>query len=272
MSNSHEALHRRYGDAAFAASDEWNAVIDQLLDHRSVRAFTDEPLAEGTLDTLMAAAQSAATSSNLQTVSVVAVTNPARKEKLSEWAGGQKHIIEAPLFLVWLADLSRFDRIAEQQDVSLEALPYFENTLLATIDTALAAQNATVALESLGLGAVYVGGIRNHIDWVSEELNLPQHVYPVFGMSIGHPDPERPTSVRPRLPKDAILHHEQYFTDAEPGLIDQYDDILRAFYQSQNMRDASWTEQMVKRLRSVKSLSHREVLAQLIKERGFSLD
>src|SRR5580698_8676436 len=102
-----EALALRYGGGAEPGSGPWNDVIATLLSHRSVRGFLSDALPEGTLETLVAAAQSASTSSNLQTWSVVAVTDPVKKAALAKIANGQKHIEQCPLFLVWLADLSR---------------------------------------------------------------------------------------------------------------------------------------------------------------------
>ncbi|MFX6811608.1 nitroreductase family protein, partial [Acinetobacter baumannii] len=92
---------------------------------------------------------------NLQTWSVVVVEDQARKARLAEFAGGQKHIVEAPLFLVWLADLSRAERLAARSRHPDEGLRVLETFLVAVIDAALAAQNAVVAAESLGLGSVY---------------------------------------------------------------------------------------------------------------------
>jgi len=144
---------RLFGNMLMTAHSKLTEIVEQLLDHRSVRAFTDRHLPEGTIETLIAAAQSASTSSNLQVWSVVAVQDVDRRKRLFALAGNQAYIHQAPLFLVWLADLSRVSRIAEQQGVELEALPYLESLLLRTIDAALAAQNAVVALESRGLGA-----------------------------------------------------------------------------------------------------------------------
>gem|GEM_PF-2096580 len=112
--NAQAKLAARYGAPNISALQQWNDTIDQLLEHRSVRAFTDQPLPEGTLETLVAAAQSASTSSNLQVWSVVAVQEGDRKGRLSALAGNQPYIHQAPLFLVWLADLSRVSRIADQ--------------------------------------------------------------------------------------------------------------------------------------------------------------
>ncbi|MGZ0701503.1 nitroreductase family protein [Pseudomonas piscis] len=85
--NALSKLNARYGATDISPVTQWNEVIEQLLDHRSVRAFTDQPLPEGTIETLVAAAQSASTSSNLQVWSVVAVQDVDRKKRLSAFAG-----------------------------------------------------------------------------------------------------------------------------------------------------------------------------------------
>lgn len=144
-----EALALRYGSGAEPAPGPWNDVIATLLSHRSVRGFRPDALPDGTLETLVAAAQSASTSSNLQTWSVVAVTDPAKKAALAKIANNQKHIEQCPLFLVWLADVSRNERLGDEEGVTLETIPHLETYLVAAIDASLAAQNATVAAELL---------------------------------------------------------------------------------------------------------------------------
>ncbi len=141
-------LWSRYRDAAAPAPQIWNDVIATLLGHRSIRSFLPTPLRPGTLDLLVAAAQSAATSSNLQAWSVVAVEDPARRSRLSKLAGSQKHVVDAPLFLVWVADLARLADIATSEGVEIEGIHYLELLLVGIIDAALAAQNAVVALSA----------------------------------------------------------------------------------------------------------------------------
>jgi len=81
-------IHRRYAGIGTAdLQARLNPVIEQLLAHRSVRAYLPDPLPEGTLQTLVAAAQSASNSSNLQAWSVVAVQDTARKARLAALAG-----------------------------------------------------------------------------------------------------------------------------------------------------------------------------------------
>ncbi|PMP85842.1 MAG: NADPH-dependent oxidoreductase, partial [Chloroflexus aggregans] len=132
-----ELLHQRYG-ADIPATIISHPVVDLLLSHRSVRSYSNEPLPEGVLETMIAAAQSASTSSNLQTWSVVAVTDPERKDRLATLAGNQNQIRRAPLFLVWLADLARLAHAAETRQMPHEGLDYLEMWLVGVIDAALA--------------------------------------------------------------------------------------------------------------------------------------
>jgi nitroreductase len=261
----------RYGDASAAPPAQWNTVLDTLLAHRSVRAYLPDPVSPETLALIIAAAQSAATSSNLQVWSVVAVTDQQRKDRLSEMAGGQRHIREAPLFLVWLADLGRLAAMAEAQGVPAEALDYLEMLLVGVVDATLAAQNAVVALESLGLGSVYIGGIRNHPEQVAAELGLLSRVFPVFGLCVGTPDPQRPASVKPRLPQAAVLHHEHYDAAVQPPGIAAYDERLRDFQISQNLPPEDWTSRALSRVKGPGSLSGRDRMRAALANLGFEI-
>src|ERR1700755_394386 len=84
-----ELLHARYRAGDVPGVSAWNDVLATLLSHRSVRSYQQTPLPEGTLKMIVAAAQSASTSSNLQSWSVVAVEDPARKARLSAVAANQ---------------------------------------------------------------------------------------------------------------------------------------------------------------------------------------
>ena len=102
-----QALYQaRYGSPEVAVPAAGSPIIDHLLAHRSVRAYLPDPVSDDQLAAIVAAAQSAASSSNLHAWSVVAVRDPERKARLSMYAGDQPHIRQAPLFLVWLADHS----------------------------------------------------------------------------------------------------------------------------------------------------------------------
>ncbi len=224
------------------------------------------------MEILVAAAQSAASSSNLQAWSVIAVEDKARKARLAALAGNQKHIEEAPLLLVWLADLNRLQRVAAAQNQKAEALDYLESFLLGAVDAALAAQNAFLALESLGLGGVYIGALRNKPLEVAAELGLPPHVVALFGLVVGHPDPNRPADVKPRLPQQAVFFREQYGF-GEAGLLDvaAYDERFKVFQREQGLAEQGWSIQAGKRVQDAGALNGRDVLRDALNRLGFDL-
>jgi nitroreductase len=265
------ALRRRYGEHRPAGSAGWNSILAQLLDHRSTRNYKPDALPPNIMETLIAAAQSAPSSSNLQTWSVIAVEDQARKARLSEFAGNQKHIRDAPLFLVWLADLSRVERLAEREARPDEGIDFLETFLIAAIDAAMAAQNAVLALESFGLGSVYIGALRNRPRAVAEELGLPPNVFAVFGLCVGYPDLAAGEDIKPRLRQDVVVHRERYTPTNEVDGLAAYDDTLRAFQESQGLPAIGWREAVLKRLGSVKALNGRDKLSEELRALGFGL-
>ena len=184
--------------------------IQQMHRHGSVRNYLDKPVPRETIQEIVTAGQRAATSSNLQTYSVVVTTKEGKKKVIRELCGDQVHITQAPVFMAWCADFSRLDRVCDHQEYSLEA-GYLENFLVSAVDCALAMQNAALAAESLGLGFCYIGAIRNHPQEIIDLLELPEFVFPISGMTLGWP--EKTPRIRPRLPREAVLHWETYDPD-----------------------------------------------------------
>ncbi len=266
-----DALALRYGEDSIPAAGPWNDAIALLLSHRSIRGYRPDALPEGTLETLIAAAQSAATSSNLQTWSVIAVTDPAKKAAIAKLSNGQKHIEQCPLFLAWVADTSRNQRLGAEEGVELEVLPYLETFLVAAIDAALAAQNAVTAAESLGLSTVYIGAMRNHTREVGEILGLPQGAMGVFGLCVGYAAPGVANEVKPRLPQAAILFHDTYGTPAESTLRAAYDAKMAAFSARNEMTQDTWTRRVIGRMGKVAALSGRDKLVAALHAMGFPL-
>jgi len=265
------ALAARYGTDARPSNLPWSEVISSLLGHRSVRGYKPDAVPPGTLETLVAAAQSAATSSNLQTWSVIEVTDPAKRAEMVKIAGNQKHIGECPLFLVWLADLSRNQRIAVAEGKPLESVPYLESFLVSAIDAALAAQNAVVAAESLGLSTVYIGAMRNDPQRVAELLELPPGAAVVFGLCVGYAKPESAAEVKPRLPQSVILHRDRYTYETEAQERAAYDARLEAFSRRHEMSAYTWTQRVVARMATIKALNGRERLKDALIALGFPL-
>ncbi|SIS79852.1 oxygen-insensitive NADPH nitroreductase [Neptunomonas antarctica] len=220
-----------------------NPTIDLLNSHRSIRAFTEQPVSQEIINTLVSSGQSAATSSFIQACTVIQIEDKSKRSKLAECAGNQKYVEQAPVFLVFCADMQRHKLACEMHDEEMMS-GFTEQFTTATLDCGLFAQNVAIAAESLGLGVVYIGGIRNKIADVSDLLDLPDLVYPVFGMCIGYPD--QAPEVKPRLPLAVVLKKDSYINVQDSTLMADYDNIIREYYRSRTggNKEMSWSEQI----------------------------
>ena len=218
-------------------------IIDLLMHHRSIRKFTNVPVGDDLLHKLIAAGQAAASSSFLQGVTVIRVTDREKWAAFKDITGGQAYVEAAPEFLVFCADLSRPMRCCTAHG-GTPAEGLTEHFIIATVDAALYAQNIAIAAESARLGICYIGAIRNDAARAAELLDLPQQVYPVFGMCIGWPDQE--PEVKPRLPVSVLLKENSYLIDGEAEAIAAYDEEMRTYYatRSANIKIQGWSEQM----------------------------
>lgn len=249
--------------------------IEQIHRHASIRAYNPDPVPDDLVETIVAAGQRSSTSSNLQTYSVVAVADSAKRTRLAELCGNQKHIVEAPIFLAWCADCSRLERICARRGYQ-QVADYVESFLVAAVDVALAMQNAALAAESLGLGMCYIGAIRNHPADVIDLLGLPSLVFPISGMTLGWPAVE--PFIRPRLPLQAILHWEEYDATGEAEAVARYDQAMidTEIYRGRQvpapgregeMENYGWQEHSARRV----SQPVRTSLRQVLDEQGFAL-
>ncbi|WP_067814146.1 NADPH-dependent oxidoreductase [Nocardia inohanensis] len=265
-----QVVAQRYRDTEAAEPAAWNPVLRVLHEHRSVRRYLADPVPDEVLRLLVSAAQSAPSSSNLQAWSVVAVRDPERKARLAALAGDQEHIRQAPVLLVWTADLARLRGLAAEHDAPLDGADYLESSYVAFLDAALAAQNALVAAESLGLGTVYIGAIRNNPEQVAAELALPPGVFAVVGLVVGTPDPSEDARVKPRLSQSAVLHQETYDGSESGARIAEYEQRIVDFYAEQQL-DRSWIAQVLARLASPAALHGRDRLREQLPAQGFPL-
>jgi nitroreductase len=266
------AVATRYGTEKCPSPGPWSDAIALMLKHRSVRAFLDRPLPENTLETLAVAGQSASTSSNMQSWSVVAVTDPARKKRLADASQNQKFIEECPLFLCFVADLSRAARIEERHGLNLSALPLLDIFLTATTDCALAAQNIVIAAQSIGLSCCFVGALRNDTELVARELELPAGSFAIFGLCIGYENPEKQTQVKPRLPQQAVFHRETYKLDGEQEVLGAYDEIFSSFGSAYTRSKKTWAQRVNDRLANPDYLNGRENLREALERRGMRME
>jgi len=263
-----------------------NETLNVLTSHESVRGFQNKPLPNGALQAILTSARSAPTFSNLQAYSIIVIRDEARKARLSKLAGNQNFIREAPVFFVFCADIYRLKYVTKRQGYPFAA-ESLEMFLLASVDAALALQNALVAAESMGLSAVPVGSIRNDPLAVARELGFPQGVFAIAGLAVGFEREGVRRGVKPRLPEKVVVHQERYSTEyLEEGLA-EYDRqmISRRTYDGRRVSLAGepekegvkygWMEHTARRCTRPETIaasaSLRENLKEFVEKLGFSI-
>ena len=210
--------------------------LETALSHRSIRKFTGEPIAPEMLDVVLQAGQAASTSSFLQTTHIVRVTDPEKRKQLRAVGANQHYIETSAEFLVFCLDLAKHKKIAPDAQTD-----WTEMTLMGAIDAGIMAQNVLLTAESLGLGGVYIGSLRDNIRETNAILDLPEQVMPLFGMALGHPaqDP----IMRPRLPQECVVSENGY-RPLDDGKLDTYNEIVKTYYKERSNLDLDWSQQV----------------------------
>ncbi len=257
-------------------------VFEILASHRSIRRYKSDPIPEDLLTRILDSARQAPTSSNLQTYSIIVVTDPSKKDKLAGYCGNQSYVAGCPVFLAMCPDLRRIERVCELRGYQFTDR-YIEMMMVAVVDTALVAQNIVVAAEASGLGICMIGAIRNNPAQVSDLLKLPERVVPLMGICLGYPDHE--PMIKPRLPRELAVHREEYRDDHLADLIADYDRIIKAtgLYEGDKRKIAapdgrtipddaySWSEHSARRAATTNPASLRVHLREFLEAKKIGL-
>ena len=195
-----------------------NETLNTIFNHVSVREYLDRKVDEETLNLILKAACSGSTMGNMQLFSIIVTRDEEMKKKLAPLHFNQPMATQAPLILTFCADFRRFNRYCEFRDAETEAYSNLQSYHWAVIDALIAAQNACVAAESLGLGFCWLGTITYNVDKFIEVLNLPKHVIPVACIPMGYPVAK--PALTQKLPVEAMVHYETY-QDYDKEKIDQ---------------------------------------------------
>lgn len=205
-----------------------NSTVKSILDHRSIRNYNNKPIEDDKLQAVLDCAQASPSSINGQQMSIVLIKDQSTKDKIAELTGGQTWISQAPVFMLFVADFYRAKLAADKAGEELVIAGNMEGTLVGSIDVGLAMGHAITAAESLGLGTVCIGGVRNNPDEMIKLLNLPEYVYPMVGLCLGYANEDSIPDKKPRFPQDAVVHTETYKHDLS-DLLNGYDETIKDY-------------------------------------------
>lgn len=213
--------------------------LDTILAHRSIRAYTGAPIAPDILNTILEAGRAASSSSFMQSTHIIRVTDPATRRAFAEISKNQQHIIDAAEFLVFCVDYHKHHLICPDSESD-----WTEALLIGAIDAGICAQNCLLAAESLGLGGVFIGALRNDIARVAECLQLPAHTAPLFGLCLGHP--AQNPAYRPRMPL-AMTTSENTYTAPDAQAFAKYNQTITQYYAARG-KTLDWPQSIAKTL------------------------
>ena len=215
------------------------STLETALAHRSIRKFTDEPISENLFQQLIAAGHSASSSNHLQCVTVIRVTDQEIRQQISTLSG-MTYVAECAEFLVFCIDFSKHKQLQPEAQ-----LDWAEVSLIGAVDVGIFAQNVLLTAESLGLGGVYIGALRNEIDAVAKLLHLPQYCVPLVGMCLGYPaqDP----ALKPRFPQSLVCFENQHQPLNETEFA-KYNAELTVYYQARTGQAQGWETALNKTL------------------------
>jgi nitroreductase len=194
--------------------------LRQVLTRRTTRRYTDRAVPDSLVRLLLAAAFSASSKSDFQQASCIWLKDRSRRDRLAALFPDMPWIGAAPVFLVFLGDSRRLERLAALRGHAYDN-GAFEGLFNAAIDAALALQTCVLAAETLGLGTCPISVLRNRIAAVAEILELPDKVFPVAGLCLGYPAQAGFTSMR--LPFEATVHVDAYDDSGLAEAVDGYD-------------------------------------------------
>jgi nitroreductase len=196
-----------------------NQVIATLMKRKSIRAYEEREIPVEVRAEILKATLRAPTAGNLMLFSILDITDQAIKDKLAITCDNQPFIARAPMVWVFLADYQRWydyfhasgvEELCARKNLTM-LKPQEGDLFLACCDALIAAQNAVIAAESLGIGSCYIGDIMERYETHKELLCLPKYVFPICMLVFGYPTQQqldRPYT--PRFDEKFVVFENQY--------------------------------------------------------------
>lgn len=250
-----------------------NQTIETILSHHSVREFQDKPIEKEVLDQIIKAACNGSTMGGMQLFSIIVTTDKQKMAEMAPLHFGQPIATNAPLILTFCADFHRFDRYCECRGVATDAYNNLQAYQWAVTDAIIAAQNACVAAEALGLGLCWLGTITYNTPQFVEAFGLPQHVVPVACIPMGYP--AQNPGLTPKLPIEALVHNEVYSDYSDADINRHYASLEAVPNNVKMLKDYNFEslaqDYVERRYKKSDNEAFSGILHQLLDKQGFEL-
>jgi len=270
-----DALFARFGER-FAVDDKLSGLdeLARLASRRVCRRYAARDVPPELLRLLCACALSAPSKSDLQQADILIVRDKERRGEIARLMPAMPWLIEAPVFLVFLANGRRVPQLSALRGKPFpnDHLDLFFN---ASVDAAIVLATFVRAAEAAGLGCCPISVIRDHAPAIAALLQLPEKVVPVAGMCLGWPAEQGALS--PRLSLQTTVHEERFQEGDLAGQIEAYDRRRAATRPYRNQRDVArfgraefygWSEDKARQY----AVPQRADFGAFVRAQGFHLD
>ena len=233
-----------------------NQVIKLLKTHTSIRKFNETKITDEQLQNIIESAMQGATAGNMMAYSIIKIRSKDTLLKLSKSCDNQPFIASADLALLFVADNYKWHKYYEQRNIS-EIFPEYKGPsisdfILGLEDGMIAAQNAVIAAESLGIGTCYIGDIMENYEYHKELFNLPEYTMPIALVVMGNYDTK--PQIRERFDKSYVVFDEVYPTVTEEFIDNMFSkneikdkDFALKFYKRK--MDAPFFKEMIRSIK-----------------------
>ena len=187
-----------------------NNVIETINNRVSLRVYKDTPISDEDLNIILNSAIKAPTAGNMMMYSILKIKSDKTKEKLSVTCDNQPFIKNAPLILIFLADVNKWFNYFKVCGINNVKSPGLNDLILGINDALIAAQNVVIAAESLGIGSCYIGDIMENYEIHKKLLNLPDYTFPACMLTLGYYPDNHKRNFRDRFDSDFVVFDEVY--------------------------------------------------------------
>lgn len=225
-----------------------NETLRVLYERKSVRLFNGQSIPEQDIDAILRAAAEAPTAGNQQLYTIIRVEDEEKRKALSVLCDNQPFIAKAALVLVFCADCRKWYNAFRAAGADPRAVGVGD-LLLAVSDTNIAAENAVIAAEALGVFSCYIGDVMERCEDMRALLALPAYVFPAAMLVFGYATEKKAQLPKPkRVDMKHIVHTDAYRDMGEEELREMweeragergFDEYMRAFCKRKYNSDFS---------------------------------
>lgn len=213
--------------------------VKKILERRSERSYKKQEIEKEKIDQLISVINSSPTSGNSHCFSAIIVDDIELRKTISLGLPTQQHIIDAPLFIIFCADLNRIEYVSNKTNNKIYTNT-LNNFLSASGDAYIAASFAANAGLQLGLGSCYIGILRWNMEAIAKALNLSGSIVPIVGLTFGYIDHQN--EIKPKINH---VYKGKYDMKKIETEIQEYDDVMFKYYDSRNLNkkpNSKWSE------------------------------